>query len=56
MAKYICSICGYVYDEEAGCPDMDIAPGTKWEDVDEDFVCPACGAVKAMFDKDEDDE
>lgn len=55
MAKYICSVCGYVYDEEKGCPEMDIAPGTKWEDIDEDeFTCPACGAAKAMFDKDED--
>jgi rubredoxin len=52
MAKYVCSVCGYIFDEEYGCPEMDIAPGTKWEDIDDDdFQCPACGAAKAMFDK-----
>jgi rubredoxin len=52
MAKYVCSVCGYVYDEKEGCPEMGIAPGTKWEDIDEEeFTCPACGAAKAMFDK-----
>ena len=57
MAKYICSLCNYVYDEEKGCPDMGVKPGTKWEDVDEsDFVCPSCGAVKVMFDKVDEDE
>ena len=40
MKKYVCDVCGYVYDEEAGDPDNGIAPGTKWEDVPEDFVCP----------------
>lgn len=49
MAKYTCSICGYVYDEAAGDPDRGIAPGTKWEDVPEDWTCPLCGAVKADF-------
>jgi len=39
-----------VYDEEKGCPDMDVAPGTEWDDVPDDFVCPACGAAKEMFD------
>ena len=48
--KYICSICSYVYDEEKGCPDMDVAPGTEWDDLPDDFVCPACGATKEMFD------
>lgn len=51
MDKYICSICGYVYDEAEGCADAGITPGTKWDDVDKDFVCPACGAAKVMFDK-----
>lgn len=52
MSKYVCSVCGYVYDEEKGCPEMDIAPCTKWEDIDGDaFQCPACGASKDMFDK-----
>ena len=51
MAKYVCTLCGYVYDEEAGAPDYGIAPGTKWSDVDEDFVCPMCGAAKDMFEE-----
>ena len=49
MKKYQCSICGYIYDEEKGCADQGIAPGTKWEDVPEDFVCPECGVAKEMF-------
>ena len=51
MAQYVCTLCGYVYDEAAGAPDEGIAPGTKWEDVPEDFVCPMCGADKSMFEK-----
>lgn len=47
--KYVCNLCGYVYDEEAGDPDNGIAPGTKWEDVPEDWVCPLCGAGKEEF-------
>ncbi len=49
MAKYVCSVCGYVYDEEVGCEEQGIAPGTKWEDVPEDFVCPLCGVGKDLF-------
>jgi rubredoxin len=49
MKKYQCTVCGYVYDEEQGCPEQDIAPGTKWEDVPEDFTCPECGVGKDMF-------
>ena len=49
MAKYVCSICGYVYDEAAGIPEKGIAPGTKWEDLPEDWICPICGAAKAEF-------
>lgn len=49
MKKYQCSLCGYIYDEEAGLPDQGIAPGTKWEDVPDDFVCPECGASKDLF-------
>ncbi len=45
-----CSVCGFVYDEAEGYPDAGIAPGTKWEDLPEDFVCPLCGAGKDMFD------
>lgn len=51
MSKYVCSICGYIYDEAAGIPEADIAPGTKWEDLPEDRVCPLCGAAKSDFEK-----
>ncbi len=47
--KYICQICGYEYDEAKGDPDSGVAPGTKWEDVPEDYVCPLCGAGKDSF-------
>ena len=51
MDKYICTLCGYEYDEEKGIPEEGIAPGTKWDDIPDDFVCPACGASKDMFEK-----
>lgn len=51
MAKYICSICGYEYDEELGDPDNGIAPGTLWDDIPEDFTCPLCGVGKDMFEE-----
>ena len=47
--KYVCDICGYVYDEDLGDADNGIAPGTKWEDLPEDFVCPLCGVGKDDF-------
>ena len=46
--KYEC-VCGYVYEEEKGEPESGIEPGTKWEDVPDDFVCPLCGVGKDMF-------
>ena len=49
MAKYVCTVCGFVYDEAAGHPDSGVAPGTKWEDVPEDFTCTLCGVGKDMF-------
>ena len=49
MKKYVCEVCGYVYDEALGDPDNGIAPGTPWEDVPEDFVCPLCGVGKDQF-------
>lgn len=49
MEKYVCSVCGYVYDPEEGCPDQNVAAGTAWEDVPDDFVCPLCGVGKDMF-------
>ncbi|BCI60386.1 rubredoxin [Solibaculum mannosilyticum] len=51
MARYVCTICGYVYDEELGDPDNGIAPGTAWADVPDDFVCPVCGAGKDAFEE-----
>ncbi|WMJ83443.1 rubredoxin [Oscillospiraceae bacterium LTW-04] len=49
MSKYVCTVCGYTYDEATGAPDTGIAPGTKWEDVPEDWQCPICGAPKSVF-------
>lgn len=51
MAKYQCSICGYIYNEDEGDPDSNIPPGTKWEDLPDDWVCPVCGATKDQFEK-----
>lgn len=48
MKKYECP-CGYVYDPELGDPDNGVAPGTPWEDVPEDWVCPVCGLGKDAF-------
>ena len=49
MNSYTCDICNYVYDPEKGDPDSNIAPGTKWEDIPDDWVCPVCGAPKSSF-------
>ena len=46
MDKYVCTLCGYVYDPAQGDPDNNVAAGTKWEDVPEDWECPVCGAAK----------
>ncbi len=51
MAKYVCSICGYEYDEANGMPEAGIAPGTRWEDLPGDWVCPLCGAEKSVFEE-----
>jgi rubredoxin len=51
MAKYTCTICGWTYDEAEGSAENGIAPGTKWEDLPEDFVCPLCGAPKEAFEE-----
>ena len=53
MKKFVCRVCGYIYDEEQGAPDNGVAPGTKWEDVPDDFVCPLCGVGKDMFEEEE---
>ena len=49
MQKYVCTVCNYVYDPEVGDPDADIAPGTAFEDIPDDWVCPTCGAKKSDF-------
>ena len=53
MDRYVCVICGYVYDPEQGDPDNGVAPGTKWEDVPDDWECPVCGAGKEDFEIEE---
>lgn len=49
MKKWQCRMCGYVYDEAAGDPDHGLAPGTPWDEVPEEFMCPECGALKQDF-------
>ena len=49
--KYVCTLCGYIYDPELGDPDSGIAPGTAFEDIPEDWACPLCGVSKDMFEK-----
>jgi len=49
MKKWICSTCGFEYDEAKGIPSEGIAPGTRWEDVPESWSCADCGASKADF-------
>ena len=49
MKSYMCVICGWVYHEAEGAPDDGIPPGTKWEDVPPNWVCPDCGARKEDF-------
>ena len=47
--KYVCDVCGWVYDETVGATDMGIAPGTKFEDLPEDFLCVLCFVGKDSF-------
>jgi rubredoxin len=49
LDKYVCTICDYVYDPAVGDPDNGIEPGTRFEDLPEDWVCPLCGAPKSEF-------
>lgn len=51
MEKYTCDVCGYVYDPAVGDPDNGIAPGTKFEDLPADWVCPLCSVDKTHFEK-----
>lgn len=49
MKKYQCIVCGWIYDEELGCPEDGLAPGTRWEDIPDDWLCPECGMGKDEF-------
>ncbi len=49
MKTYMCVVCGFVYDEEQGLPDQNIAPGTRWEDIPDTWTCPDCSASKEEF-------
>jgi rubredoxin len=51
MAKYKCTVCGYIYDPAVGDPTQNIAAGTAFEDLADTWVCPDCGAGKDMFEK-----
>ncbi len=49
MKKYVCDVCGYIYDPEVGDPDNGVKAGTAFEDLSNDWVCPDCGAGKDEF-------
>jgi rubredoxin len=51
MAKWRCSLCGWVYDSNDGDPERGIKPGTRFEDLPNDWTCPACGAPKDQFEE-----
>ena len=51
MEKWTCTVCGYVYDPAKGDPSADITPGTAFEDLPGDWVCPECGVGKEAFEK-----
>jgi len=46
---WMCIVCGWIYDEEAGCPEEGLAPGTRWADVPVTWICPECSATKQDF-------
>ena len=54
MGKYVCIPCGYIYDPEVGDDSAGIAPGTSFNDLPEDWVCPICGAGKSDFEPSDD--
>ena len=49
MKKYVCDVCGWIYDPEVGDPEGGIAPGTAFEDIPDDWACPLCGVGKDDF-------
>jgi len=50
MQKYECTVCGYIYDPETGDPDNGVKPGTSFEDIPDEWLCPVCGVGKDSFD------
>jgi rubredoxin len=54
MQKYVCNVCGYIYDPTEGDPDSGIAPNTNFEDLPDEWVCPICGVGKTDFSPTED--
>ena len=48
MKKWVCGVCGWIYDEAAGDPDYDLAPGVAFKDLPDDFVCPLCGKATKL--------
>ncbi len=53
MGKYVCTICGYIYDPALGDPENEIASGTAFKNLPDDWVCPVCGADKDQFEPEE---
>jgi rubredoxin len=53
MDKYVCVVCGWVYDPAEGDPDNGVEPGTPFEDIPDDSTCPVCGATKDQFEKED---
>ena len=51
MQKYVCTVCGYIYDPAQGDPDNGVAPGTLFEELPDDWECPTCGAPKSDFER-----
>jgi rubredoxin len=49
MKKYVCVVCGYVYDPEIGDPDANVPAGTSFEEIPDDWTCPLCGVGKDEF-------
>ena len=51
MSKYVCSVCGWVYDEDTGCTEQGVVAGTKFEELPDGFVCELCGVGKDQFEE-----
>lgn len=49
LRKWMCVVCGYIYDEAVGVPEEGLPPGTRWADVPDTWTCPDCGATKDDF-------